>query len=74
MKSHIHIFALAGLLAGGLALSSCKTASEAPAGPNQLTAREKQRGWKLLFDGQSLAGWRSYGKPGAPSHGWEVKD
>ncbi len=69
------MFALAGLLAGGLALSSCTTTpSKDAAGPNQLTAREKRAGWKLLFDGQSLAGWRSYGKPAAPDHGWEVKD
>lgn len=41
---------------------------------NQLTESEKQAGWKLLFDGKSLAGWRSYGKPNGPDHGWEVKD
>ena len=25
-----------------------------------LTAAEKAAGWKLLFDGKSLAGWRGY--------------
>jgi hypothetical protein len=29
---------------------------------NQLTATEKQQGWKLLFDGKSPAGWHTYNK------------
>jgi hypothetical protein len=58
------------LLFGG---SGCSTTSKTAA-PNQLTSREAKAGWKLLFDGQSLAGWRSYKKPDAPNHGWEVKD
>jgi len=41
---------------------------------NQLTVQEKKAGWKLLFDGKSLAGWRSYGKPSGPDHGWVVED
>ncbi len=27
--------------------------------PNTLTAKEKQEGWRLLFDGQSTTGWMS---------------
>jgi hypothetical protein len=34
-----------------------------PAPDNQLTAREKQDGWQLLFDGASPAGWETNGKP-----------
>lgn len=30
------------------------------AGNNQLTQNEMQQGWKLLFDGKSLSGWRNY--------------
>jgi len=41
---------------------------------NQLTATEIKEGWKLLFDGESLKGWRSYRKPGPPDHGWDIKD
>ena len=38
---------------------------------NMLTAMEKQQGWKLLFDGKTLDGWRTYKhQPGS----WEVKD
>lgn len=28
--------------------------------PNELTQAEREAGWKLLFDGQSLTGWRTY--------------
>ncbi|HWY75182.1 MAG TPA: DUF1080 domain-containing protein [Verrucomicrobiae bacterium] len=49
--------------------------SQLPTEPiNQLSAGEAQEGWKLLFDGKDLNGWRSYRKPTAPDHGWEVKD
>src|ERR1044071_4155020 len=37
---------------------------------NELTEAEKAEGWKLLFDGQSLAGWGTTGKP----EGWAVED
>ncbi len=40
---------------------------------NKLTAAEKKDGWKLLFDGQTTKGWRSFNsdKIGAA---WKVKD
>ncbi len=42
--------------------------------PNTLTQSEKDAGWKLLFDGKSLAGWRGVKKPGPPEAGWGIKD
>jgi hypothetical protein len=36
-----------------------------------LTAAEQAEGWKLLFDGQSLSGWRGY-KSATPSAGWKA--
>jgi hypothetical protein len=36
-----------------------------------LTAAEKAEGWKLLFDGKSLAGWRGY-KTEKPPSGWRA--
>jgi len=41
---------------------------------NALTPEEEAAGWKLLFDGQSSAGWRSIGKDHFPEKGWAVKD
>jgi hypothetical protein len=41
--------------------------------PNTLTAAEKSAGWKLLFDGKSLNGWRGY-KTEAVGEGWKIQD
>jgi len=51
------------------------TAAPAPApGPdNALTAKERQQGWRLLFDGRDLSGWRSFDGT-APAATWTVSD
>lgn len=41
---------------------------------NTLSEEEKKEGWKLLFDGTSTEGWRSYNGDTFPDQGWEVKD
>src|SRR4030095_6382886 len=38
-----------------------------------LTEAEKADGWKLMFDGKSLAGWRGYKDEKAPG-GWRAFD
>lgn len=43
------------------------------AAPNTLTPEEKSAGWRLLFDGQSLDGWRGY-KTEAIGAGWKIQD
>jgi hypothetical protein len=48
-------------------------AGSAIAAPNTLTPAEKAAGWKLLFDGKTLDGWRGF-KAAAPDRGWQVKD
>lgn len=48
-------------------------ASVASAQTPTLTAAEKADGWKLMFDGKSLAGWRGY-KTEKPSSGWRADD
>jgi hypothetical protein len=55
----------------GLALLAwCASSAAASADDNQLTPQEKAKGWMLLFDGKTLAGWmRSDGKPS--NHGVE---
>jgi Domain of Unknown Function (DUF1080) len=40
---------------------------------NTLTPEEKAAGWKLLFDGKSLAGWRGF-KTTTPPAGWKAID
>ncbi len=40
---------------------------------NALTSAEKSAGWKLLFDGKTLDGWRGY-KTEAISAGWKVEN
>ena len=42
--------------------------------PNQLTRAERDAGWRLLFDGKSLAGWRGLGYPGVQDAHWTVED
>jgi cytochrome c len=41
--------------------------------PNTLTDAERAEGFRLLFDGETLDGWRGYGKDTVPS-GWGVID
>lgn len=43
--------------------------------PNTLSEVEQREGWKLLWDGQTSAGWRSARAPDTfPTSGWEMKD
>jgi hypothetical protein len=41
---------------------------------NTLSEREKSEGWKLLWDGKTNTGWRSYKTENFPGSGWEMKD
>jgi hypothetical protein len=57
----------------GLGLALLASAAFAQAAPNTLTAAEKAAGWKLLFNGKDLTGWKGF-KTDAPDAGWTVKD
>lgn len=68
----------AGVLCATLIIISCgksgnQTEALVEAKPNTLTDDEKAAGWELLFDGETLNGWKRYG---ADSIGplWKVKD
>ena len=58
-------------IAAGLLLCSALHAAESA---NTLSADEQRAGWRLLFDGKSLQGWRLYNKKTAPEAGWKVED
>jgi len=69
-----------GLWLGGCAPTQRPDTTDARArqeadGPmlNQLTATERSDGWRLLFDGKTLDGWRVY-RGQSPPGGWFVKD
>jgi hypothetical protein len=40
--------------------------------PNQLTPAEKAAGWRLLFDGKTLKGWKGLGYDTVPTAHWMV--
>lgn len=42
--------------------------------PNSLTPTEQEQGWKLLFNGKNLDGWRIYGSQEKPRLGWKVSE
>ena len=39
---------------------------------NMLTEQEKKGGWQLLFDGNTMNGWRTY--KNKPTNSWEVSN
>lgn len=41
---------------------------------NQVTAAQRAAGWRSLFDGRTLAGWRGLGSDSVPSAHWTVQD
>ena len=48
---------------GSLLMAACIMLSCTGAKHNTLTDEEIAAGWKLLFDGESLSGWKDYNKP-----------
>lgn len=52
--------------------ASIGTAAAQPP-PNTLSDEERTAGFKLLFDGRTLSGWRGYNRPDRPL-GWSVED
>lgn len=69
MKTRIAIIRVALAAVSVVVLAT----SHAAAQPNTLSEIEKKSGWRLLFDGQSLDGWRNY-RQDAPGENWKVVD
>jgi hypothetical protein len=67
------LFALTLSLLSAPALAKSKpTAAAGPA--NVLSSKEKAAGWKLLFDGKTTKGWRSFKSAPFPAEHWVAKD
>jgi hypothetical protein len=64
--------AIAVAIAVSVAAQEPATPSSALAVPNTLSAAERAAGWRLLFDGATLAGWRGLGYDSVPSAHWRV--
>ncbi len=65
------------VLVAMLVLSSlmiCSAGQKGGSKDNVLTKKEKKAGWKLLFDGQSGAGWMNARTKTFPAGGWEIRD
>jgi hypothetical protein len=41
---------------------------------NSLTKKEKQEGWKLLFDGKTTTGWKGAFTDNFPTKGWKIEN
>jgi len=76
------LFSWAGILGLMLILIACDegeqesaaySASEAVS-LNSVTADDEDAGWELLFDGESLSGWRGLGRDGIPEDHWIVEE
>ena len=61
------------LAIAGLGASAAIVNAQGAPAPNTLTAAEQKAGWRLLFDGNTTKGWRSYATDSMPD-GWQIVD
>ena len=54
--------------------TTAETNVPAVAPANVLTEEENLAGWRLLFDGTTLNGWRGYNRSDLPKNGWSVQN
>ena len=71
-KVNIAVFILSTLIFGCNTNRQGKEIQSTKA--NELTNDELSDGWKLLFDGRTLDGWRGIGKDIVPENQWSVED
>jgi len=63
------------LLLGGACMMAANNAVPPfePPSPNTLTSMQRADGWRLLFDGRTMTGWRGYKQASVPA-GWHIVD
>ncbi len=71
MRSALVVLVALPLATGSLA---AQTRAASLAQPNQLTPAERAAGWRLLFDGRTLTGWRGLGYDTVPTAHWKVEN
>jgi hypothetical protein len=71
-SSILRAIVLLAILLAGVAPGQQNKASRST--QNALTPGERAQGWRLLFDGKTLNGWRGAYLDSLPSRGWEVRD
>ncbi|MCS7305333.1 MAG: DUF1080 domain-containing protein [Thermoguttaceae bacterium] len=69
MFRRFYVGRLALAVWGGLVVVSCVQGGESSSEVNRLTPEEVAEGWLLLWDGQTLFGWRA-----EPEGAWQVAD
>lgn len=66
MKAYVRSFVVIGMTLASVSVAAAQI--------NTLTPKEIRQGWKLLFDGKTMNGWRGAYLDSLPTKGWEVKD
>lgn len=61
------------ILATSVTGTSAQQTGKNDSSPNTLSQKEKESGWKLLFDGKTFNGWHGYNMKGIPDC-WKVED
>jgi uncharacterized protein YaiE (UPF0345 family) len=67
------LVAITAIIAFGCSSTKSKSSMPMSSMDNTLSPQETNDGWQLLFDGSSLSGWHTYGKP-ALGKAWIVAD
>ena len=65
------IVVLSILLVG---MAPALSGQDTPQAHNALSREQVQAGWRLLFDGKTMNGWRGAYLDTLPAKGWEVRD
>lgn len=58
----------------GVRVAAAETAAPPPAPKPALSDAEREQGWVLLFDGETVNGWKGVNTPDFPHNGWAVEN